>query len=86
MGLVFHFVQLMKLCRSQDDRRFAGVCGGMAKAFGWEPERLRLVWFLATLLTAFAGVILYVALWYLMPEEAPPAPKFETLQPWKKPF
>jgi phage shock protein PspC (stress-responsive transcriptional regulator) len=48
---------------------------------------LRLVWILATIFTAFAGVVLYLALWYLIPEEPPREPGFEpaVLQPWKKP-
>jgi hypothetical protein len=41
---------------------------------------------LATIFTAFADVVIYLALWYLMPEEPPPAPAFDPppLQPWKK--
>jgi phage shock protein PspC (stress-responsive transcriptional regulator) len=76
----------MKLQRSHDDYHIAGVCGGLAKNFGWDSGRLRIVWVLATIFTAFAGVVIYLALWYLMPEEPPPAPIFEpaTLQPWKK--
>ena len=47
---------------------------------------MRIVWVLATIFTAFAGVVIYLARWYLMPEEAPPAPKFDPppMQPWKK--
>ena len=76
----------MKLCRSHDDCQIAGVCGGLAEGLGWDSGRLRIVWVLATIFTAFAGVILYLALWYLMPEETTPAPKFEAppLQPWKR--
>jgi phage shock protein PspC (stress-responsive transcriptional regulator) len=75
----------MNLRRSNDDCRIAGVCGGLAKNLGWDSGRLRIVWVLATIFTAFAGVVIYLALWYLMPEE--PAPQnFEpaVLQPWKK--
>ena len=77
----------MKLCRSREDRDIAGVCGGLAEHLGWDSGRLRMVWVLATIFTAFAGVVVYLALWYLMPEEPPPAPTFESppLQPWKKP-
>jgi len=57
----------MKLTRSTEDAVFAGVCGGLAEQFGWSPLRLRTVWVLATIFTAFAGLILYLALWYLMP-------------------
>jgi len=64
----------------------AGVCGGLAEHLGWSPFRMRVVWVLATIFTAFAGVILYLALWFLMPKVPLPAPTFESppLQPWKK--
>ena len=65
----------------------AGVCGGLAEHLGWSPFRLRVVWVLGTLFSAaFPGIFLYLALWYLMPKEPPPAPSFEpaVLQPWKK--
>ena len=76
----------MKLCRSHDDYQIAGVCGGLAKHLGWDSGKLRIVWVLATIFTAFAGVVIYLALWYLMPEEPPPALPFDPppLQPWKK--
>ena len=76
----------MKVCRSQNNRMIAGVCGGLAEHLGWPPFRLRVVWALATIFTAFAGVIVYFALWFLMPKAPLPPPAFETppLQPWKK--
>jgi phage shock protein C len=61
----------MKACRSIQDKVVAGVCGGLAAYLGWSPFRMRLVWVLATIFTAFAGVIVYIALWYLMPKAAP---------------
>ena len=77
----------MKLCRSHDDHQIAGVCGGLAKHFDLASSKLRVVWVLGTLFSAaFPGIFLYLALWYLMPKEPPPAPSFEhaVLQPWKK--
>ena len=76
----------MKLCRSYNDHQIAGVCGGLAKHFDLPSSKLRVVWVLATVFTAFAGVVLYLALWYLLPEAPPPAPAFDPppLQPWKK--
>ena len=73
----------MSMYRSQDNRVLAGVCGGIAQHLGWSPSRLRVIWVLATIFTAFAGVIVYLALWFLMP--LPPA-NFESavLPPWKK--
>ncbi|HTI98325.1 MAG TPA: PspC domain-containing protein [Dongiaceae bacterium] len=63
------------VARSRTNARIAGVCGGLAEHLGWSPTRMRVVWVLATLFTAFSGVILYLALWYLMPKASP--------QPWQ---
>ena len=65
----------------------AGVCGGLAEHLGWSPFRMRVVWVLGTLFSAaFPGVLLYLALWYLLPEEPSPVPSFypPPLPPWKK--
>lgn len=64
----------------------AGVCGGLAKYLGWGSGRVRLVYVLATIFTAFAGVIVYLVLWFLMPLDAPTQKDYsETYhQPWKK--
>jgi phage shock protein PspC (stress-responsive transcriptional regulator) len=72
----------MKLMRSSDNYFVAGICGGLAEQFGWSPARLRGVWVVATIFTAFAGGILYLALWYLMPK-APPGFDPAVMQPWK---
>lgn len=73
----------MQAHRSPQNRVMAGVCGGLAAHLGWSPFRLRVVWVLATIFTAFAGGLAYLALWYLMPPEPAaftPAP----LQPWRR--
>ena len=72
----------MKLTRSTENSVIAGVCGGFAEQLGWSPRRLRVVWVLTTILTAFAGAIVYVALWYLMPK-APHGFEPAVMQPWK---
>jgi phage shock protein PspC (stress-responsive transcriptional regulator) len=73
----------MKVNRSTHDRMIAGVCGGLAEHLGWPAFRMRVVWVLATFFTAFAGVLVYLALWYLMPK-APPGFEPAPLQPWKR--
>jgi phage shock protein PspC (stress-responsive transcriptional regulator) len=82
----YKVLNIMKVCRSQNDRMIAGVCGGLAEHLGWSPFRMRVVWVLATIFTAFAGVIVYFALWFLMPKAPllPPAFDPPPLQPWKK--
>jgi phage shock protein C len=58
-----------KLERTRD-RWLAGVCGGLAEYFGFDKDLLRVVWLLLTIFTAgFPGLILYIALWILMPQE-----------------
>lgn len=72
----------MKLTRSTEYSVIAGVCGGFAEQLGWSPFRVRVVWVMATILTAFAGAIVYLALWYLMPK-APPDFEPAVNQPWR---
>lgn len=76
----------MPLHRSRTDSEIAGVCGGLAEYLGWSSDRVRLIWVLATLFTAFAGVIVYLALWFLMPLNEPPQSDYGATfyQPWKK--
>jgi len=58
------------LMRVRQGSLIAGVCGGIAKWFGWDPTIVRVVYVMLTLLSAaFPGVILYILLWILMPLE-----------------
>ena len=53
--------------KRSEDRMLAGVCAGIAEYFGWDATLLRIVYILATFFTAFAGVIIYIILWIVMP-------------------
>lgn len=56
----------------------AGICGGVAEHLGWSPGRTRLVYALLSVLSAgFPGVLLYLALWFLMPPPAASAFRLE---------
>lgn len=55
--------------RSTTDKWLAGVCGGIANYFGWDPAIVRLVYVLLTFGTAFSGIIVYIILCICMPEE-----------------
>ena len=54
--------------RSRQDKVIAGVCGGLAERFGWEPILLRV---LAVLLFLFVAgpliLIAYIAVWMITP-------------------
>ena len=58
------------LARSRNDRVLVGVVGGIAKRFGWNSTLLRVVYVLGSALSAaFPGILVYLVLWLLMPEE-----------------
>ncbi|MBP6514756.1 MAG: PspC domain-containing protein [Steroidobacteraceae bacterium] len=59
-----------KLTRSKD-RMIAGVCGGLAQWFGWPADRVRIAYVILSILSAaFPGILMYLVLWFLMPDEA----------------
>ena len=58
------------LTRSKSDRMLGGVCGGIARAYGWDPTIVRIGYVLVSLRSAaFPGILFYVILWVLIPEE-----------------
>ncbi len=57
-----------KLMRS-NDRVFAGVCGGLAEYFDFDPVMVRIAYAFLTIFTAFSGLIFYIVLWMVMPEK-----------------
>ena len=59
---------MMALMRSRTDRKIAGVCGGIARQNGWDPTVVRLIW-VALVLFAGTGVLAYLVLWVVIPEE-----------------
>jgi len=59
-----------KLARSRKDRMIGGVCGGIAEYFGWPSWMVRFAYVLISLLSAaFPGILIYILLWFLMPEK-----------------
>lgn len=57
------------LRRSSHNRMIAGVCGGLAEWLDWDPTLVRLVYVLASILSAaFPGLLVYLLLWLLMPK------------------
>lgn len=58
-----------RLTRSRSDRKIAGVCGGIARYFGWDPTLVRAVYLVGSIVSAaFPGTIVYLILWAVMPE------------------
>ena len=47
----------------------SGVCAALANFFGLDVTLVRVIYALATVFTAFAGVIIYIILLIIIPEE-----------------
>lgn len=61
----------MSTAHRSKDRKIAGVCGGLAEAWGMDPLWVRVVAGVLAITGAATGpvVIAYVLLWWLLPEE-----------------
>jgi len=59
-----------RLCRSKGDRMISGVCGGMGEYFNIDPSFVRIAWVLATLFSVGVGVLIYILLIFILPEES----------------
>ncbi|KAB2941825.1 MAG: PspC domain-containing protein [Hyphomicrobium sp.] len=58
------------LMRVRQGRLIAGVCGGIAKWLGWDPTLVRLGYVVLSVISVgFPGIIIYILLWILMPQE-----------------
>ena len=60
-----------RLVRATDDRKIAGVCGGLARYFHADPTFVRLAWVILTIYPCaiIFGVIAYIAAWLIIPSE-----------------
>lgn len=56
-----------KLYRSENDRKIAGVCGGIAEYFDIDSTIVRLLLVLFCLLGG-SGVLAYILAWLIIPE------------------
>ncbi|MGH3674108.1 MAG: PspC domain-containing protein [Pseudonocardiaceae bacterium] len=57
------------LTRPQEGKVIAGVCAGLADRVGWNANVVRVLFVLSCLLPG-PQVLLYLALWVLMPKRA----------------
>ncbi len=57
----------MKLTRSNDDKWLAGVAGGLAETLGVDSTIVRIVFALLGVFSFGTGVLLYLALWVILP-------------------
>ena len=65
--------QPRKLYRSQTDRKVAGVCGGLAGYFNVDPTLIRVL-FIVLAVCGGAGLVLYLAMWIVVPDASKASP------------
>lgn len=59
-----------RLFRPKSQSVLAGVCGGIAEYFQLDPTLVRVGYVLLSVLSAaFPGILVYIILWIVMPEE-----------------
>lgn len=63
-----------RLVRSQSDRMLFGVAGGLAEYLNVDPVIVRLLFVLLTL-AGGPGIIVYLVMAIIMPQESAPQPK-----------
>ena len=59
-----------KLYRSRTNRQVAGVCGGLAERFNVDVTLMRVL-FIVLAIFGGAGIVLYIAMWIVVPEQPP---------------
>lgn len=60
---------MKRLYRSKTERLLGGVCGGVGRYYDTDPNLIRILWVVLTLLSVGIGVIAYIVAWVLIPEE-----------------
>jgi phage shock protein PspC (stress-responsive transcriptional regulator) len=65
-----------KLFRSRIDRKLAGICGGMGSYFGCDSTLMRVAWVLAAFISGGLGILAYLVLIFVIPNEPRPSQQF----------
>ena len=60
--------QTHRLYRSRTDRKLAGVCGGLAQYLNTDATLIRVLFVVLALLGG-PGLVIYLLMWILVPEE-----------------
>ncbi|HEX3052386.1 MAG TPA: PspC domain-containing protein [Aggregatilineaceae bacterium] len=61
-----------RLTRSLMNRTLGGVCGGLGEYIGINPWWVRVAFMMLGIFTAGTGVLIYLALWWIMPSQSLP--------------
>ena len=57
--------------RSRSEAMIGGVCAGIARHFGWSVTGTRVGYVILSIFSAaFPGILVYLVLWLVLPQEA----------------
>lgn len=59
--------KVKKLYRSKKNRILGGVCAGVAEYLGIDPNIVRVIWVIVSLVYGL-GLLAYIVMWLLVPE------------------
>jgi phage shock protein PspC (stress-responsive transcriptional regulator) len=64
-------MEVRRLMRSRTERKFAGVCGGLAHYFEVDVVLVRAAWVVLSIVpgAVVGGVLAYLAAWLIIPED-----------------
>jgi len=59
-----------RLRRSTSNKMIAGVIGGLARYFGFDPTLARVLYVILSVVSvAFPGILVYIILWIIIPKD-----------------
>jgi phage shock protein C len=58
-----------RLYRSTEDRKIAGVCGGIAEYFNIDPVIIRIIAVILLIPGGLPGFLPYIIMWIIVPEK-----------------
>ncbi|MFA5106395.1 MAG: PspC domain-containing protein [Candidatus Micrarchaeia archaeon] len=59
--------KVKRLFRSKKNRILGGVCAGVAEYLGIDPNIVRVIWIVVSLVYGI-GLLAYIVMWLLLPE------------------
>lgn len=60
---------MKKLTLSEQDKKIAGVCGGIGEYLNVDSTIVRILWTIATIISFGTGVLAYVICWLVIPKK-----------------
>ena len=58
---------MKKLTLSENNKKIAGVCGGIGEYSNIDPTIVRILWIAGIFLSLGTGVLAYLLCWFLIP-------------------